>query len=432
MPISYPVDLTTQSGDQLCPTGAGQNGNRGPYINGAGDLFIFSLAYPITVPRVISAYRSQDQGQTWHIVDGANSIITFHSGGSSTTQLVSPHPTKPNLVTGIYFTANTPPVVMAQDFDITTALWVGAPYGGAYPFSPPTGVKPDLYEVAIRPIAGEFVVFGNTGLAGESRLQFVRLTPGGVWGVSIDAFPGAVASDQIVLLGNLSAPSDNQIACTTNEHVYALARQYNGGGTVNNLIQCILSPLNVVTNQFIDFVDVIGGNLLGYYSGSGGYIAALTKIFLHLMFVPTVPVLADGYAVVGFAAQGSDIVAPWNMGTVTGPLGGLEYSSHFSFNQTLIYLWAQNSVNDGYYATINPTLVLPVVSTPAVLSNFFLGLQATYTVNDLGAGIMGAIGDNGSSLALFLIFLPFIIATSLRINAQTLAAIPLPARSVFN
>lgn len=386
--MAYPVNTKTQAGDPFYPFGFGQIRNRGPYINTLGHRYIFSDPFPIPIPHVIGAFRSLDDGLTWFEQDAANHIVTFHAvGNPSSSNVVCANPSDPALITVFYFSAGGPtPSVLAQDFNIETGLWAGPAYGGLFPFVPGGATNPELFNVVARPVASEFVMLASTTNGTQARAQFVRISPGGGWGPSIDAFPGANATDNVVDL------ADTTIACTSDESVYAVLERFNTGGSIDDLIQCILSPVNAVTNAVIDANGVVfPTNPLGSYSDVGGYVAANGKIFLVLGFTPTI---GNPWVYAGWAAQGGDILFPYNLGVAGIVSGATDAEQPFaSLNYGTVFFWWEDAAFTGSYVTLDPAAGTPAVSGINPSAPFLPGSASPEEVNSLGAFVMGALAQ---------------------------------------
>ena len=389
--MAFPVNLQTQAGDPLYPAGFGQIRSRGPYINSLGHRYIFSDPFPVVTPHIIGAYRSTDTGQTWFEQDSGSHIVTYRdpfNPGASQSNCVSPHPTNPAIVTVFYFSdgALNPPIVVAQDFNIETNAW-GATYGGAFPFVSDGGLTfPELFNVIVRPVANEFLVMASNSDGTHERVQFVRLSPGAGWGPTIDAFPGAMATDSVENLANAS------MACTTDENVYGIVERVNTGSSTDDLIQCILSPLNVVSNALIDAAGIVfPTNPLGAYSDTGGYAAASGKIFLALGFIPTV---GTRYVYGGWATQGGTIAFPYNLGTggIISGAGDAENVT-LSVNYGSVVVWWNDAAFSGQFVTIAPAVVTPTVSAVTPMDPPITNASRPNEAHDMGSSLVGIIAS---------------------------------------
>jgi hypothetical protein len=363
---------------------------------------MFSSPFPVGNPSPIDAYRSTDLGLTWHIQDVANHPVRGVNGIGT---CVCPHPTNSALVTVFYWVTaptnalpNTTPVVNARDFNIETGLWTGVAYGGTFPFVLSGGlffIGPVLKMVVRRPIANEFVALAVTtnGGAGNFALEYVRLTPGGTWGVAIDAYPTVpVAHD--VNVGSTSYV----MAVTANESVYACLWSEPVPGTgISDLVQSILSPANSVSTVVMDQYEKADGST---YSSNGGFIAASNKIFFFMDF-SSVPL---GHEIVygGWAVQGGSITAPYNLGTggIVGGNGGLTaQNTSLSLNYSTLYVWWEDLNGFGYYVALDPALATPVVGPVTAAAAIFPSIAFPDEVHDMGGGVAGGWGGTVLSSA---------------------------------
>jgi len=343
-----PIDLVVQGLDPIQndePAGS----NAGPYVGPTGHLFIFSN--DAGSDGKIHAYRSTDGGSTWAEVDTANAPAYFSAGGFNANHYTVEHPSNSQRTCVIYITSAPTPgtpaalfTVLVKEFDLGTETWVAGTYGGNLPYTYPAVFveQADIFGAVSRKTAAFDIVLLASNTSGATSLaqrMFVHVSSGGAWSVAINAMPGFPA--------NTTSFYGAYIAATLADRVYCLTQNADTG----EIYQTILSPTNIVSNTDIGINEFTGSATYpGTFPPVCGYVCASNgNVFLFMDYAPAI---GNSQTIMGWVADGGDILDPFNIGAVTAD----SQNENLFIANDLVYLFFQDSTTAPFYITIDPTI----------------------------------------------------------------------------
>ncbi len=187
----------------------------GPYENGTpGVRYLFYLIFTGSFPTAVAtltAFKSTDSGQTWAVVDGANSPITAaERGGAPGSYATFLDPTGNNKIWCSYgntvglinsgIPANWRSTVVLQSFDMDTDTWDAAITGGPTIYAQVGGdSNADVFGTSLLVYAnGDIQVLFQTAPENIAGTLYDRLGTAlysGGWGVAAPAFEAGVVAD---------------------------------------------------------------------------------------------------------------------------------------------------------------------------------------------------------------------------------------------
>ena len=375
MPSVGPIDLVVQGLDPLSADSTYPL--PGPYVGPAGHLFIF--ANTAAGDGKIHAWRSTDTGNTWAEVDAANAPAYLSGAGFAAQHIPILKPGSTTRVCVIYITSAPtlaspadPFTVLVKEFDLATETWVAGTYGGNLPYTYPAVVneQANLFGAVSR--STDIVLLANTtsGATSLQQLMLLTLVPGGAWSAAINAAPGFGALRVDALVATLAA--------TPNDSVYYA---FSDLDTLNNpFYQGILNAANVVSTVLIDNQTIATGfyGIPRYTCSPGGQV---------YLAIPFIPLLGNEVILLGTAAQGGNIVVPFNIGAPNAD----SVSVSLTYANGSIVFFYQTSTNAPFYATINPVTAPTVVSAPIDATTLFAGVGTPSFVAPIDASNISAI-----------------------------------------